>query len=160
MRTTRLFQVLAVATLTICTRAALADSAGAWAPLSSSDAAQLSDWGYAVFNTDSSSAHTVVEGLGFANFSNHLYSVVVYGNTNGGTGQAITCWLSIIDPLTGNLVEGTNSSGTTAGPVHFTVTATSPSSTLAPFYLTSVRCQIPKANANGNAFIIGSGPLS
>ena len=160
MKSTRLFQlVAAVAMMLMGARAALADAAGAWAPVNSSDAAQIWNWGYYLWNADSSAAHTVVSGnlAGQVGLGNTTYDVKIYGYTNGGAGQSIICWFDITDLGTHSTVEGSDVSGTTAGYVTLHPSVTTPNTT-GPF-LASIRCQIPKANANGNAFIFGSGQV-
>jgi hypothetical protein len=157
MKNVRLFQwIVAVVLMMTGTRAAFADAAGAWTPVQSGDAAQIWNWGYYVYNADTSGAHTVVHGIlaGQIKLGNSPYTTKVYGYTNGGTGQSITCWFDVTDLGTHNTVETSTVSGTTAGYVTLNMSITTPN-TSGPF-LGSLRCQIPKANSNGNAFIFGS----
>lgn len=152
-----------VATAALMSRAALAQEApaqpaGAWIPATSSDAAHIVNQAYYVYNTDTSAAHVVVSGSGLSvgsipGLSAGTYSAEFYGYSNGGSGQAITCWVDVTDLITHNTVETSGSSTTTLGYVAFSVSYTLTTNMFTDPTVMSTKCSIPKDNSNGISFL-------
>ncbi len=150
-RTTTVFATTIVTcTLLVASAQARDISGAAFHPNSSFDASFITYAVGAVTNFDSQSSHEVVADLGTVEGpGNVTFTVNVYGVSNG---FQQSCFVTRRDIQTGNALETqfiTNDSGLVTYKASFTFPPGTLNSSV------SVRCQLARANANGQSYIYG-----
>jgi hypothetical protein len=127
-----------------------AASAAAFHPVYPTDAANITNYGYEIFNTDTSTAHNVVGYLARDAGSYTNYQATVIANNNGGS---LSCDIEVLNTSTGafffSSLITTTATGFVSFPINLSLTAGS------PIALFSLFCSLPPKNAYGPSYLFG-----
>jgi hypothetical protein len=130
--------------------AANAPSAGGFTPVSATDASSTVNYGYALWNTNTTggaSISVVANTPGAYTGLKQTMTFYIYGNA-----LSTSCWVSLWDPVGHHLVQYSNNSGTAVGYSSFQIVVPAGSVAAAE----SIFCQVPSVNGTyGTSYFYG-----